>query len=697
MSDDPTPAQLDIRTAPGPIWTRLSVVWIVPLLAMLISLGVAWKSFNDRGVLIHITFDNAAGLVPGQSVLKYRQVVVGKVEKVGFTEDLNRVLVSVRVDKDVAPHIDAKAKFWIVRPEIGFSGVSGLDTVLSGVFIEGLWDKAYSGPPPVRFAGLDKPPLAQDAGSGTWVTLANKDGGTLIEGAPVLYRGIKVGELRNLRISDDGENVLINAFVEAPYDKQLTTSTVFWDTSGFSVSLGPSGVKLNVRSLSSLIQGGVEFNTIVSGGAPIAPEHQFHLFSDETAARDSIFADSQAARVSFSILLDGSVRGLKLGDAVNFRGIKVGEVTNLTVQADPGPNGGRIVRQRVDFVLNPERMGLARNSNAADVMSFLQAEVAEHLRARVASTGLLGGSLVIDLIPVPDAPPARIDPTATPFPVIPSVPPDIADVSATAEGVLARVNALPIEQVMNSAIALLDQLTKFVGQDDTQKAPKELVGLIGDIRGIVGSADAQAAPAALHDTLTNADKFISDLNSAGTVQSIVTAMTDASSAANSVYAATDGVPALVTTYTTLGQTVNKMPLEDVASNARDLIASLNTLTASPDVAALPKSLTDALDSLNAILIDLRQGGATQKLNDTLASAQSAAADVSKASSQLPELITKLDGVVNGANSVLAAYGSNSPFSDETLAALRKLRNAAASIDSLARTLERNPQALILGR
>ena len=354
-SSDPArgPAMPSIQRAAAPVATRLSAVWIVPFLALVISLGIAWKSYSDRGTLINITFDNASGLEPGQSVLKYRDVEVGRVEKVGFTEALDRVMVSVLVDKAVIPYIDAEARFWIVQPKIGFSGISGLGTVLSGVFIEGLWDEEISGEPLERYAGLALPPLLREPDSGTWVTLSVADGGALIDGAPVLFRGIKVGELRNLRLSDDGSSVLMNAFIQAPYDDQLTTASVFWDTSGFSVSLDTSGIKLNVRSISSLVQGGVEFNTVVSGGDPILAEQIYQLYDNETLARESVFADTGTARVSLSILLDGSVRGLNLGDPVTYRGLKVGEVSNLAVQADLPVSGGRRASQRVDFDVSP--------------------------------------------------------------------------------------------------------------------------------------------------------------------------------------------------------------------------------------------------------------------------------------------------------------------------------------------------------
>ncbi|MCB1400373.1 MAG: MCE family protein, partial [Rhodobacteraceae bacterium] len=159
MTNSPEPAKLVKTTAPNPIWTRLSVIWLVPLLALAITLGVAWKSYSDRGVLIEIDFADATGIRPGETTLKFREVDVGHVETVGFSENLSNVRLGVRVNKDVAPFVDADALFWLVRPEVTTQGISRLDTVLSGTFIEGFWD-AEPGAPQSRFTGLARAPLA---------------------------------------------------------------------------------------------------------------------------------------------------------------------------------------------------------------------------------------------------------------------------------------------------------------------------------------------------------------------------------------------------------------------------------------------------------------------------------------------------------------------------------------------------------
>ena len=698
-SSDPArgPAMPSIQRAAAPVATRLSAVWIVPFLALVISLGIAWKSYSDRGTLINITFDSASGLEPGQSVLKYRDVEVGRVEKVGFTEALDRVMVSVLVDKAVIPYIDAEARFWIVQPKIGFSGISGLDTVLSGVFIEGLWDEEISGDPLDRYAGLALPPLLREPDSGTWVTLSVADGGALIDGAPVLFRGIKVGELRNLRLSDDGSSVLMNAFIQAPYDDQLTTASVFWDTSGFSVSLDTSGIKLNVRSISSLVQGGVEFNTVVSGGDPILAEQIYQLYDNETLARESVFADTGTARVSLSILLDGSVRGLNLGDPVTYRGLKVGEVSNLAVQADLPVSGGRRASQRVDFDVSPERMGFSRGTSEEDFLKFLAGEVADGLRARVASTGLFGGGLVVELLPVIGSETAEIALNREPFPVFPSVAPLVSDFSATAEGLLTRVNKLPIEEVMTSATNFLDELTLLVAQDDTQAIPEAVTNLINELRNKLAEVDVVSSSASLKAALAAAENFMADLNAAGTVENIVGAMTDARAAADAVYAAFDEVPKLIENLNGVTGKLGDLPVDQVVEEARALVASLNTFVSSPEMAAVPEALSTALTHFGYILRELNEAGVAGKLTETMTAVQTAVADVGTATAKFPEVLDGIQSAIANANRVVTAYGNDSGFNTELRAMMRRLRDTAGAFEALARTLERNPQSLLLGR
>jgi paraquat-inducible protein B len=301
---DPTPLEPTIRPAGRGLSSRISVIWLVPVLALVVSLGIAWQSFSERGVLIEIAFENASGIVAEKTELKFRDVHVGIVTDVRFTDDLSRVVAAVRVDRSVAPFLDADARFWVVRPEVSVRGISGLNTVLSGVYIEGTWDSS-AGVALTSFEGLEKAPLAGANRGGTSIALRARDGNSIAAGAPILYKGIPVGVIEAPLLAEDGDGVVINAFIEAPYDRFLTTNTRFWDISGVSVSLGPGGVALNFSSLASLVEGGISFDTLIRGGDPLQPGATFQLYASEADARDSLLVDTTTERLTVSCRIRG--------------------------------------------------------------------------------------------------------------------------------------------------------------------------------------------------------------------------------------------------------------------------------------------------------------------------------------------------------------------------------------------------------
>ena len=150
----------------------------------------------------------------------------------------------------------------------------------------------------------------------------------------------------------------MDAFIESPYDRRITTSTRFWDTSGFSVSLGANGVSLDVSSLASLIEGGIAFDTVVSGGEPINEGHRFDIFADRQSARDSLFVDPNAEVLEVAVLFEQSVSGLTVGAEVRLQGIRVGEVSDLNaIVVGEGENA--LVRLQAVLAIEPSRLGMA--------------------------------------------------------------------------------------------------------------------------------------------------------------------------------------------------------------------------------------------------------------------------------------------------------------------------------------------------
>ncbi|MEJ8561025.1 MlaD family protein [Yoonia sp. GPGPB17] len=389
MSDpnDTGPAPFDVRPVKRRIWQRLSLVWLVPLFALGISLWAAWQSYADRGTLITISFENAAGITAGETTIKYRDVTIGEVEDVEFSEGLAVVLVHARVDQTVAPFLDDDAQFWVVRPDVSVRGITGLETVLSGVFIEGNWD-TEADVAQTQFTGLEQPNLIRAGQRGTRVVLRADDGGSIAAGAPILHKGIEVGYLEKPELSFNGRQVVVDAFIESPYDRRITSSTRFWDTSGFSVSFGAGGVSLDVSSLASVIEGGIAFDTVVSGGQPINEGHRFDIFPTEQAARDSLFTDPNAEVLEVAVLFEQSVSGLAVGSEVRFQGIRIGEVRDLNAIVVGETTDARVRLQAV-LAIEPSRLGMGPDATVEDALALLSDFVTRGLRARMVTGNIL--------------------------------------------------------------------------------------------------------------------------------------------------------------------------------------------------------------------------------------------------------------------------------------------------------------------
>ncbi|WP_134679623.1 intermembrane transport protein PqiB [Paracoccus ravus] len=689
MTDTPPPAGPETSLKPAEPLRRtssararagFSLVWLVPILALAVTLAVGWNVVASRGTVISVDFTDATGITPGETLLKFREITVGKVESVRFTEDLKQVRVNMRVDKDLAPFIDDEAKFWIVRPEVSTQGISRLDTVLTGAFIEGYWDDQQTSREQDIFQGLEKPPLTSLGQKGTLIVIEADRSHGMTEGAPVLYRGIQVGQMQNLRLSENGEGVAADVFIAAPHDARLTTNTVFWDTSGFSISFGAQGIALNVNSLASVLQGGAEFATVTSGGEPVKNGHVFSLQPDEDTARANLFADNRNI-LRLNMHVDETVKGLETGANVQHMGVTVGRVSNIAARMVQGADGSQHILQEITLTLTPERIGLDGEITPERALEFAAEQVRQGLRARIASAGFFGTSLEVELVSLPDAPAAEIDLAAQPYPVIPSVPGEVSDFSETAQGFLSRVGQLPLEEALKSVTDMLNSVTAIASSEDTRAIPGALRSTLEDAKATSGEMRQIAA----------------ELRESGAAGQIRKMVDEAAAAAEAVKLAAADVPSMVEQIDKAAGKVGEVDFAAISTEAEGILKDLRAMIGSEDAEELPRNLSDTLQAASALLNELREGGAAGSLNAALASAKTAADDVSTSAQRLPQLSARLEALAARAESVIAAYGDRSAFNNESINLMREMRRAANAFGSLARTIERNPQAFILGR
>src|SRR5260221_4672352 len=231
---------------------RLSPIWAFPIVAALVGIWLAYTTFSERGPTITIEFKTAAGLEAGKTQLKYRDIELGTVDRIEPSPDLSHVVVSAKMNKQAEGHLTDNTQFWVVRPRLGLSGLSGLETLVSGAYIEMDPDE---GKPTRKFIGLETPPVVRADASGREFTLTTKRLGAIGPHSPIYFRDIKVGEVIKYDASDPNADIKVQIFVYAPYDSQVYDNTHFWKILGITFESGPSGLKLEMDSLDAVLLG----------------------------------------------------------------------------------------------------------------------------------------------------------------------------------------------------------------------------------------------------------------------------------------------------------------------------------------------------------------------------------------------------------------------------------------------------------
>lgn len=257
--------------------TSFSVVWIVPLVALLVAAWMVLREWKSHGPEVTIEFKDGSGIEAGKTELEFNGVSVGRVRRVTLKDDLSGVTVLLRLDKSAASLAKKGSAFWVVHPEIGFGGVRGLDTLVSGVRLN---VQPGSGPEERHFRGLDKAPPIENAQDGKAFLLRTDRLGTLLPHAAVLYRDVKVGEVETSRLTEDATAVLIRIRVQLPYADLVRTNSQFWNAGGVPIKISLFGAEVRSTSVESLLTGAIAFASPDELG-PIAEEGAVFQLSTE--------------------------------------------------------------------------------------------------------------------------------------------------------------------------------------------------------------------------------------------------------------------------------------------------------------------------------------------------------------------------------------------------------------------------------
>ncbi|MEE9333831.1 MAG: MlaD family protein [Granulosicoccaceae bacterium] len=513
-----TPARPVVEKLRG-LPNRISLVWLLPILAVLFAAYMLWQSYEERGPQVEIIFDGADGVEAGSTRIRHKDVDVGTVEEVRFGDDLETVVVVARLDPDVAPYIDADTRFWIVNARINTTEISGLSTLLSGAYIEVDWDST-PGDRQRTFEGLQEAPLTQRGTPGMRVTLNADEAGYIYVGSPVFFRQIEVGRVERRRLQDDGQQVLFDLFVEAPYHKHIYQNTRFFGVSGVEANLTADGASVRVESIAALFTGGIAFvnNNLLEAEEPIMRDGtNFKLYDNRLAALDSFFDDDDDDRYRYMVEFSGTIKGLRAGAAIEYNGLRVGRVLNVSLgEAAEGESVGDPTKARAVLQFQPRRLGVKKISKEA-FNQTLQSYVNRGIRVQLASGNILTGSLMVKLVEMPDEPAYEVDFTQQPYPMLPTTQSNISAVTADVETLIKNLSELPLSSLVTAATDLISDTRTLVASSDTQALPAQITETLASFSTAAkqlerASGDLPVMMKALTSASRNADDVLSGLS-----------------------------------------------------------------------------------------------------------------------------------------------------------------------------------------
>lgn len=509
---------------------RISPIWIVPIVALLIGLWLIYDNYTKAGKQITLSMTNAEGIEAGKTKIKVHSVDIGQVEQVTLSEDLGHIEVIARITPKAEPMLVKDTQLWVVKPRIGLEGISGLNTVISGAYIE--LQPGKSEEETDQFNVLDQPPISLNGAKGVHVNLIGKVGNALRVGDPVTYQGLRVGRVVSAVFDPKQRQMKHELFIEHPYDVLVTENSRFWTTVGIDVKLDSEGFKANIPTVESLIAGGVSFGHADDRpmGKPVVSETTFELYANEDAARQQIYDQF----IEYVLLVDDTVRGLSKGAPVEFRGLRIGTVISVPWKFN-SPERKKDFRYAIPVLIHLEPGRLAENGKA-DLQEWqdrMHHMLQRGLHATLKSGNLITGSVFVDLNMDQHVHKTYRTQRFEGLPVMPTTATNLAQIEQKLSDLLDKLNRLNVEPVlsgldknlqqsektMQEIRALSQQVNQLLNQPDVQQMPSNINQTMQDMRATMqelrgtlqGLSPESTAYQELTTTLQRLDKALRDI------------------------------------------------------------------------------------------------------------------------------------------------------------------------------------------
>ena len=497
-SSDESTAEADILSV-----HRISKVWFIPIVALLIGSWMIYQASTNQGPLIKIYFETAEGLGVDTTKIKLREVTIGKVTQLKLNSAFDGIEITARLDKGTDSLLKTDTAFWVVKPRIGKGGVSGLTTILSGAYIEmtaGIEEEER-----FDFVGLENPPVTPFGKPGLRITLDSDNESGLDIGDPIIFRGIEVGRVEYQFFNIEERIVYYDAFIESPYDKLVTTNTRFWKIKGVEVKLSADGVKVNTGTLETLIGGGVTFGVPDNQptGEIITQRAFFTIYEDKDEVLQKQFKNAQ----EFVMLFGHSIRGLRPGAPVEYKGVRIGTVIRTDIDYPEIENFlNQKTRIPVLIQIEPARLGMKDHEDRISlVRESIERMIADGLHGFIRSGNLLTGSKFIEIDYVAGT--QSEDQQFGNYQIIPTAASEIDGLLKKVDSILATIDKLSIDSLVDNASGAMFEMRKAMVNFDKASA---------QVNNLLDTSESGELIANVNLTLRSFEKLAQDFSEGST-------------------------------------------------------------------------------------------------------------------------------------------------------------------------------------
>ncbi len=476
-----------------------SIVWLIPLITLLVGGWLIIKTVSEQGPEITISFKTAEGIVAGKTKIKYKNVDIGIVEYIQFSEDFSHVIVTASFNRGTESFFRRNTRFWVVKPQLSVRGASGLETLISGAYIE---IEPGKGAEQLHFVGLEKQPVVTADEAGKKVVLITDKLRSIDTGSPIYYQGLLAGEVLGYELGNDRQSIYIYAFIRDPYDSLIKGNTRFWNVSGIDISLSTEGLNVRTESLQSLVLGGIAFETpdTLEQVTSDVENLIFTLYDDYSSIRERAYTK----KIKFMMFFNGSVRGLNVGAPVDFNGIKVGSVLDIRLEFDVENTEFRIP---VLIEIEPERIVGRGNQEIEPPYQMLNKLVERGLRASLQTGSLLTGQLYVGLSMRPDTPIHLIE-EETPYPQLPTIrAADFGSIAQSVERFLKKLDRVDLDKLSLELIKTLEGTSKIFNGPEVQETLEEMQLSLQVFRGILQKVDDSSLQETINSARVVMDKI----------------------------------------------------------------------------------------------------------------------------------------------------------------------------------------------